>query len=517
MEVIEKIKSQLNEFWQKTDKSNKIKLGVASLLIITSISLMIYFVTKPNYEVLYANLTLEDAGVITKKLNEMGIDWTTGQSGTTILVPAEIKNKVKYELAAEGLPKDGYSFIDAFNDSSWTMTDYDKKQRLKYALESELAKNVTDINGIESANVYIYMPDDSGFVLSDNSGQAKASVFIKLSGLNRLSSEKVNAIKNLVSGAVRGMKPEDVTITDDLGKSYNDENNDYFGEYNLTEQLDIQQALQSKIDDSISKFLENIFGYGNVAVRSSVQINFDSELTNIREFSPPVEGSEEGLIRSMETIEEHMVNGPENGGVPGVDSNTGDIPDYGQGDDNNSKYDSAQKTINFELNEINKQIRKAPGQIESVTVAILINENSLKESQLTEEKKKEIKELIYAATGIETKQVEVSAAEFNTEIKNEDMFREPSERNMDNQWLMIGLLAIGFVLVGTLGYMVYRRNKDRKKDVSEMLDEAMNQEPIPEIDIEGKGNSEMVAQINRFVDKKPEEVAQLLKNWLNEE
>ena len=30
---------------------------------------------------------------------------------------------------------------------------------------------------------------------------------------------------------------------------------------------------------------------------------------NIVEFCPPIEGSEEGLIRSMEEIEEHMVGG----------------------------------------------------------------------------------------------------------------------------------------------------------------------------------------------------------------
>lgn len=513
-ETLEKIKNQLNEFWQQTDKNKKIKLGIAVFLIVFSTTAIIYMITKTKYEVLYSNLTLEDAGIITKKLDDMGIEWKTGKDESTILVPANLKNKIKYELASEGLPNPKYSFQDAFNDSSWTMTDYERKQRLKYALENQLANDISKISGIEEATVYIYMPEDTGFVLNSEE-KAKASVYVTLSGSNILASEKVQAIKNFVAGATKELNPEDVTIIDGQGRSYGEEENDLYNQYNLTDQFNIQYTLQNKVENSIKKFLENIFGYGNVAVRASVKMNFDSEVANIKEFTPPIDGSSEGLIRSMETVEEHMVNGS-NGGVPGVESNTNDIPDYAQEDQGSSKYDNARKVINYELNEINKQIRKATGQVESITVAIIVNEDVLNDSELTQDEKKEIADLIYAATGLDTKQVQVHTAKFNKDYMQDELFNNDTEELNKNMplWIVSVLLA---ALVATIGTVVYmgRRRKDNMESAIEQA--ISNNEEIQEIDIEGKGESEMIKQINKFVDRKPEEVAQLLRNWLNEE
>ena len=242
---------------------------------------------------------------ITKKLDEMGVKWKTidKDSSTTILVPADMKNKIKIELASYGLPKEGYSFIDAFNDSSWTMTDYDKKERMKYALQSELSSTISEIDGIENATVYIDMKEGTGFILEENKMETTASVFIERTDNRPLKGETITAIKNLVAGSIN-MDPEDVKIIDSEGKLLSEEHEDE--DFLLTDQFAIKYNLELRINDSLREFLENVFGDGNVDVRSSVKINFDSENTSIVEFAPPIEGNDEGLIRSMEQIEEHM-------------------------------------------------------------------------------------------------------------------------------------------------------------------------------------------------------------------
>ena len=75
-------------------------------------------------------------------------------------------------------------------------------------------------------------------------------------------------------------------------------------------------------------------------------------------------------------------------------------------EDGNERYSKISNTINYELNEINKEIRKAPGQVEDITVAVLINRNALmmENSPGLED---EIADLIYAATGLDTKQVKL--------------------------------------------------------------------------------------------------------------
>ncbi|MCG4584226.1 flagellar M-ring protein FliF, partial [Anaerosalibacter bizertensis] len=246
-ETIQQMKTQLNDYWQKTDKNKKIKLGIMSGLIIIGVFILIFFLTRPKYEVLYDNLSLKDMGQVTKKLDEMNIKWKTADDNeNTILVPSEVKNKAKLELASEGLPKEGYGFVDAFNDSSWTMTDYEKKERMQYALQNELSSTISEIDGIESATVYIDEKDESAFVLEDDKKETTASVFIKKSDNKPIPVDKVTAIKNLVASSIN-MDESQVSVIDDSGKLLTDNGND--SNYLMTDQYDIQQNIELKINE----------------------------------------------------------------------------------------------------------------------------------------------------------------------------------------------------------------------------------------------------------------------------
>ncbi|WP_353093854.1 flagellar basal-body MS-ring/collar protein FliF, partial [Tissierella praeacuta] len=305
-ESIHKVGLQLTEYWKEMNKKKRIGLVLISLFVIFAVTALILTLTRTKYDVLYGNLSLKDMGQITAKLDEMNIPWKTGEDQKSILVPEENKNRIKIELATYGLPKDGYTYMDAFNDSSWTMTDYDKKQRMKLALQSELASTISEIDGIRSAQVYIDEKETTNFVLNnDEDSKTTASVFIEKSDGRPLSSEKIKAIKHLVAGSIN-MSPENVGLVDEEGKLLNEENQeDIFA----IDQFEVKHKLENKINESIKKFLENIVGPGNVDVMSSVKINMDIENTTIVEFAPPVEGNEEGLIRSLEEVEEHMVGG----------------------------------------------------------------------------------------------------------------------------------------------------------------------------------------------------------------
>ena len=212
-------------------------------------------------------------GQITSKLDEMGVSWKSSEDQKSILVPADIKNRVKIELATYGLPKEGYTYMDAFNDMSWTMTDYDRRQRLKKAKESELASVISEIDGIHSAEVFIDEKDTTNFILSSEENKTTASVFIVKSDSRQISNDKVNAIKHLVAGSVN-MNAEDVRVIDDEGKLLGEDNQDSLINQDL---FLVKHSLENRINEGIKRFLENIVGYGNVDVMSSVKINMDSE------------------------------------------------------------------------------------------------------------------------------------------------------------------------------------------------------------------------------------------------
>ncbi|SDZ02704.1 flagellar M-ring protein FliF [Proteiniborus ethanoligenes] len=508
-ELIQQMRRQLNEFWKNLEKGKKIKLVIGILILLISLTLMIFFLTRTKYEVLFSGLTSKDAALVTKKLDDMNVKWKDEYNGTTILVPKNDKNRLKMELIREGIPRGRYSREDAFNDSSWTMTEYDKKQRASYALENDLANDIEKIEGIEEASVFLNLPENTSYVLNNNE-EPSASVFIILSVGRTLSSIQVQGIQDYVASAV-GMNPDNVSVIDDTGRvlTISTENKENF---DLTEQLNLQQGLQERINKSIRSFLESVFGYGNVVVRAGVKMNFDSELRSEIEFKPPIQDMEEGLVRSMEKIEEHMEN-MFTGGVPGVDSNVEDVTDYVQQEGESSRYDKASETINYELNEINKQIKKAPGQVESVTVAIILDKNSLPEGELTDDLRAEISSLIYAATGLDTKQVEISALPFIEQI---DQYGPTEDIRAKFPAWLIALIAIGVISVASIIIVMFRR-KERDIDINEMIEQkASEMSVIEDIDFDSE-KSKVKEQINNFVDKKPEAVAQLLRTWLNEE
>lgn len=503
-ETVNKYIAKITEYWKSLEKKKKLGIIVTSVFSFLVITALIITLTRTKYEVLYSNLSLKDMGQITAKLDEMGVPWKSSDDQKSILVPADIKNRVKIELATYGLPKEGYTYMDAFEDMTWTMTDFDRKQRLKKAKESELASVISEIDGIHSSEVFIDEKDTTNFVLDSEDNKTTASVFIVKSDNRQISADKVKAIKHLVAGSIN-MKPEDVRVIDDEGRLLGEDNQDSIINQDL---FLVKHSLENRINEGIKRFLENIVGYGNVDVMSSVKINMESEKTTILEFAPPIEGNEEGLIRSIEEVEEHMVGGT-GGGVPGVDPN---VEDYQTFDDTTSRYDRVSRIINNELNEINKEISKIPGQVESVTVAVLINSDALVDGEMTPEKEKEFVDLIYAATGLDTKNVQVKAEKFST--KGIDRIDDEPSVN----WLVVGIIA-SILLLGLITLIIYLRIRAKKATEAE-LEKLMEEKnaielEVADLDFEFE-ESKMKAQIDRFVERKPESVAQLLKNWLNE-
>ncbi|QEK12280.1 flagellar M-ring protein FliF [Crassaminicella thermophila] len=513
--TLEQMKAQLNEFYKGLNKSQKIKIGISGLLVIISMALLLHFTSKPEYVALFSELTPKDIGEVTAKLDEMGIPWKDDELGTTILVPKEYKNKAKAKLAVAGLPKESFSYDQIINSSSLTMTNEERKKRYLIAQMNALARTIEEIDGIKTAMVNLSVADDTNFLIKDQ--ESKASVFVELEKGANLSKDQVNGIVMLIANGVKGLEPENISVVDNKGKLLNKQlNNDTF---DASTQLGLQQQVQRQLQESITQFLTTVYGLGNVAVMVNVKLDFDSEVTDIKEFSPPIKDEMNGLIRSMSDLKEQVTNSNE-GGIPGTDSNTDDITQYVENSDSVSKYDKASKTINYELNEINKKLVKAQGQIKDITVAVLINTKVLPNQELTDEHKEEIINLVSASAGLDTKVVEVMAREFDTTLADQiASIKDTTEssRAIGNIPLW-SLGVLGALLIGAIGYSIYHLRR-RKREMDDILQDPIStiEEEIGEIELEPNEKSGYKKQIDKFVDKNAEVVAQLLKSWINED
>ena len=471
--------------------------------------------TRTKYEAIFSNLSPKEAGEITATLDEKAIPWKIGDNEGTIMVPEEMSAKAKMELAMLGMPKDGYTFTDAFADIDWTTTEFDKRQKMKFALEQTLSSDLAEIDGVDSAKVYLNVPEDTGYVLQEDK-YPTASVLLTLRK-GEIRKSTVDGIQHLVSHAVGGdMKPAHVSVVDGDGKLLTNDNSNEL--LQATDQLGMQRVKEDALNKSIKEFLERPLGQGNVDVRTSIKLNFNTEVINTKEYTSPIEGSEDGIVRSLEENGEKSENSA-TGKAPGVDPNTDEeIVDYAQGDQgNDSKQEKNQKVVNYEINEKIQQTQRAIGETEAITVAVIINEEAIGGS-LTDDRRKEITNLISSAAGTETIKVEISTMAFNDAgLKAEEP--EPEKKPMW-LWMLLGAV-LAAVLVG--GFILYKRNKDRKEaeqemdslaNINELIEDAAGE--LDELSFDQE-KSEMKDQISKFVDKNPDLVVQLLRTWMNEE
>ena len=127
--------------------------------------------------------------------------------------------------------------------------------------------------------------------------------------LNRdsISKDAVQAIARLVSGAVDGLKPEDVSIIDaDSDKSLNASHDGPMG----------GEGLEASLTQRLMSTLEPIVGAGNI--RASVNVDYDegSSEESQEKYDPTV-----SALLSDQKSEDQAGGGAATGGVPGVASN----------------------------------------------------------------------------------------------------------------------------------------------------------------------------------------------------
>ena len=206
-------------------------------------------------------------------------------------------------------------------------------------------------------------------------------------------------------------------------------------------------------------------------------------------------------------------------GTPGVTSNNneaGGTTNYVTVDENgNSTYNRSESTVNYELNEIVKNVEKARGTIDSVTVSVILNKDTLEGGELTEEKKTQIVNLITAATGLDTKAVEVFAESFN---KTDSLAGQNNQGSIP-MWQWIAIVVIALIPLILLTVAMMRRNKSNKKKEESKKSEnnsIRQQEEIQAIEI-GMKESGKKKSIEDLIQKNPEIVTQLLKTWIEEE
>ena len=344
--------------------SRKISIAFVTMLVIAGFAFMFMWANRPDYQVLFHNLSPKDAGAIVSKLNERNIPYKMEANGTIVMVPSEKVNELRLALADDGLPKGGGVGFEIFDQTDFRTTQFVQELNYRRALQGELARTINQFREVKSSRVFIVLPKESLFI--EESNPASASIQLDLG--SSLPASKLAAIVHLVASAVEGLEPGQVTVVDTNGRViFKGGDRDDATALLSNTQLDYKSKVEGEIRRSVQSMLEGIVGIGKAIVRVNADIDFNRITLNEEEYdsSAAVVRSRRDIVESTESSE-----GGEKAAQTLIDQRRGVVPSTSGALEKRTKKDV---TTNYEINKISRTILKPAGKIELLSVAAVID------------------------------------------------------------------------------------------------------------------------------------------------
>lgn len=500
----------------------------AAIFIIAGFS--IWMLNMTRYGILYTNLSANEAGQILARLDESGIPAKVDGSDT-ILVDVNRIDKVRMELAAEGLPRNELNLNILEKGSGFGITEDDKKVYRRYQLQQDLQNAIKTFSSVSNAVVSLTLPEKSVFLIEDQSSKASAAVLLTLKPGTSLSEGNVHAIAELVRNSVPDIQDDSISIIDNNMNVLNARGGG--DEAIAADHQRMQAEVSDRLQRQILNLLQPVFGIGKVLTEVNVTLDFDESSVESIRFEPS-EGSSDGIVASIDSLRETAFGNQGASGVPGTGENGSSVT-YESGDDEeNRAYDKSSESIVYEINTIKEYLVKSKGAVKSMSVSVLLDNRD----GAATEYRDTVRNLVSSAIGVSADTITVETLPFNGSALLDDSLEDYNRINDKAvQWertrfflilgaIVIVLMTAMFLLVRTL-----RGGSAHERDVLEELPAGTTQAALRafsskalelapgRLEIENP-HSEVEEEkrvIEQYIDTNPELVANILRTWLTEE
>jgi len=339
--------------------------GFLALLLIISI----LYARRPNMQPIFSGLTPADQGMIVQELTQAGIPVEFSARGD-VLVPAERVAEARMKLAqANKMPASGPKGNEWLDGITSLTTPSVEREKMKEALEGELARSINTMTGVGSSIVHLTVGNESR--VSSLSTPSSAAVIITPSSGGEMDADAGRAIARLVQNSVPNLKEEHISVTDNTGAFLFDGRENGRGAQGANQKLAAEIAESKRRETELQRMLDIPFGPGNTIARVNVELEMDevSEQTEIKKL-------DDGVV--AESVTEKM-SGASNraGGASGIDANIAGATNTGGA--NAGNYESRQTRTEIPTTQTNRSTRYAPGSVNGMTVTVMVNKDKVED------------------------------------------------------------------------------------------------------------------------------------------
>ena len=407
-----------------------------------------------EYQVLFSNLSPEDAGAVVEALRTAKVPYRTGD-GNQVLVPASRVHEWRMRLASQGVPSGGTVGFEIFDKNQFGLTDFSQRLNYQRALQGELARTIGQLREVQAARVHLALPAPRVFASQDK--PASASVVLRLRSGAQLRADQVRGIVHLVTAAVEGLTPERVTVVETGGRvlaSGQDRGPGVSGN-----QSESRNGIEHEIERRVQSLLDPIVGAGHSAVRVSAAVNFDQIERTEERFDP------KPLVRSQTKTSETAQGSSSQPTTVGTGTSA---RTEAASASNQSKRDNEQ--TNYEIARTVERTVVAPGDVRRLSIAVLLDVPVVNNNRTPrgDEEIQRIKKLVASAAGVREDrkdEVEILQVPFDPTVAAPgDAAGGPGAERPASRppvWIWAAAGAVGGLLLGGLGFF-FMRSKRRK-------------------------------------------------------
>ncbi len=338
---------------------------------IVAVALMIMgmMATGRSYVPLFRDVSPDKLSMILGKLKEKNVPFKVDDGGKTVRVPPELLHSTQMAIMAEsGFEDVGTIGLELFEKQDFGTTSYQQRVNYQRALQGELIRSINTLDVVKQTKVILAMPPKKTFL--EESAKPSASIVVDLFPGKHLTEDQIKGITHLVSSAVENLAPEMVTVVDGRGKVLSRKSGATSAM--SSDLLELKAKTEKELEEQIESILSRVVGVGRVIARVNAKINLQ-DIKSVEEMVDP----DRTAIRSVQS-EEEKLNGSRSNptGVPGARANLPGAEDTGQvgfRQDVNKEL----KVTNYEVPKTIKNIREVPGAIEQLSIAVLVDGQSV--------------------------------------------------------------------------------------------------------------------------------------------
>ncbi len=513
---------------QRMPGPQRVTLALAFAATVIGVFLVARSTGNPQMSTLYTELEPSTAAAITGELDAQGVRYELLDGGRVIRVPADRVHELRLDLSAKDLPgsDQGWGILD---DQGITASAFDQRVGFQRAMEGELAKTISAIDGVSSAKVHLAIPEND--LLLDDGNRPSASVLLVAGGPGAIGPMQVDAIVNLVASSIEGLSADQVSVADDSGRvlAAPGEGSGVVGLEGDT-RLRARREFETVMENDLEAMLARVVGPGLAVVEVNAELDFDSVVTVTEEYKP-LESADGDQLKSAETTRAEFYRtdnvATEEAGELAVDL-PGDIDTDTDGEvDEGVKFVKDEQDVTYLFDKVMTNAENAPGTLTSLSVAVLLDEAAIDAGRLGE-----IETMVQAAAGIDLGRgdaLAVTLMPMNEQVK--DSIESANARPVSDEGGgldLIGLIRmIGTVIVALavmiLGLRYLSRGSNRTIIDSVDLNEleagsalALEAGAFAE-DLGGEENHEPAElKLQSLIANQTDDVAGVLRSWLNE-